>query len=228
MEGKMNNNAVSALLQRKEEVSAEHLAEVSRALARRGMNSRVCPDSNSALEAVMSLIPKGATVGFGGSVTLAQTGILDALRERTDITLFDRDAPGLSAEQVGEMIRKSMTCDFYLSSANALTMDGRIVNIDGRGNRVSACIFGPSRVIYVIGHNKLTRNLDEAIGRIKTVATPANCRRLGIDSPCSKLGRCPEKNVPTPNCICISTVIIDGSRDPQRVHTVLVNQELGY
>ncbi|PKK90858.1 MAG: lactate utilization protein [Candidatus Wallbacteria bacterium HGW-Wallbacteria-1] len=224
----MKANTITALRDRKNEVAMSHLREVSDSMRRHGLNAEVFQSSAEAVEELLSMIPSGASVGFGGSVTLLESGVLDALRSRNDITLLDRDAPDLSSEEIAHVMRQSMNCDFYLSSANALTMDGRIVNIDGRGNRVSACIFGPSKVIYVIGYNKVCRNLDEAIGRIRTIASPANCRRLGIDSPCSKLGRCPEKNVPTPNCICISTVIIDGSRDSQRVTAFLVNENLGY
>jgi len=146
-------------------------------LKARNINGYFVSNKDEALNKALELIPKNSSVGFGGSVTLEQIGILDVLRKRKDIELLDRTKLTTS-KQLYELYTKMFSCDIFLSSSNAITKKGQIVNVDGRGNRVAMITFGPQKVIIIIGKNKITNNLDAAFDRMKKVACPLNVRRL--------------------------------------------------
>lgn len=212
-------------LNRANELKADKLASTFEA---KGILLSYHPTAAQAARAVSEKIAPGSKVAFGGSMTLREAGILDILRERGDTTLLDRDAPGLTPEQTLALARDSFNANFYLTSANAITMDGKIVNVDGRGNRVAAIAFGPSKVFVVSGINKLVGNLDAAIERIKNFASPANCLRLNIATPCARLGHCPGKGVPRHGCICCTTTITETQREVGRIEIFLVGENLGF
>jgi hypothetical protein len=164
-------------------------------------------------------------VGVGGSVTIREVGILDQLRAKGHL-IYDHWAPGLSREDSLRIRKSQMTCDLFLSSSNAVTMSGELVNIDGAGNRVSSITFGPGKVILVAGYNKLVEDVEEAIKRIKNVVTPMNARRLKTDVPCAKAGKCLDCN--SPDRLCRAVVILERKPLLTDILVILVGEELGY
>ena len=196
-------------------------------LRKRNINASYCRNSREAIEQISRLIPRGATVTLGGSVTVMQSGMLDVLRGM-NVELLDRYRPGITNEEVEEVMLRGMTADVLLMSCNAITADGKLVNEDGRGNRVAGLIFGPKKVILMVGVNKIVRNVDEALARIKNIAGPLNCVRLGADTPCARTGFCDDAECIPPVRLCSQLTIIEANRVKDRLNVVLVGEELGY
>ncbi len=194
-------------------------------LEKRNMTGHYCENREDAVKKILELIPQGSEVSWGGSMTLNEIGIKEAVKEGN----YEVNDPMVFSdrEQMLEARRQALTCDVYLSSVNAITMDGEIVNIDGFGNRVAAIIFGPEKVILVAGANKIVFDESDAIDRIKNDACPPNCIRLGKQTPCALSGKCA-------NClikgetVCCHTVTTRFSNVDDRIHVVLVNENLGY
>ena len=179
-------------------------------------------------EAVRELwkrITPSQQIGVGGSVTIRGLGVLEKL-EAQGYTIHDHWKPGLSGENVLEIRKKQMTSDLFLTSANAVTLNGELVNIDGIGNRVNSISFGPGKVILVVGYNKIVEDVQKGIERIKNVAAPLNARRLNIDVPCAKVGKCVDCN--SPNRICRVLVIHERKPTSTDILIILVGEELGF
>ena len=209
-------------------------------LQKRNMNGYFAPNRAEALSIVMDMIPPGAQVARGDSITLEQIGLLTAISKRNENTLIDpfqRDENGVLPpwEDQLQMIRESFFSDIFITGTNAVTLDGKLVNIDGFGNRVAAMICGPSKVILIAGANKIVKDVEEGLNRIHQYAAPIvaqrhylkhNGKNLG-NLPCAKIGVCVDcKN---DYRICNYTVIIDGAwyRYKGRINVVLVGEELG-
>jgi hypothetical protein len=188
-------------------------------------------DKKEAFEKIMSMIPPGSTVGFGDSVTLRQIGVVDAL-EKGNYTFLNSWKSGIS---IGENIRlkkRALTSDVFVTGTNALTLDGKIVNVDALGNRVAAMLFGPNKVIIVVGINKIVEDLEEALERIRNKAAPLNVKRhpsFDPMPPCGETGLCSDCS--SPWRICNKTVIIERQFDNQKykpvITVVIVGEELG-
>ena len=192
--------------------------------------------SAEACEKVRELLEKGCTVSCGGSVTLKQTGVYDLISS-PDYAFLDRSAPGLTREQVEEIYRKTFFADAFVTSTNALTENGELYNVDGNSNRVAAILYGPKSVIVVCGVNKIVKNIDEAINRVKTKAAPPNTVRLNIDTYCAKTGQCVSLGKENPEMcegchgdgrICCNYVVCAQQRHVNRIKVIIVNEELGY
>lgn len=198
---------------------------IQRLIARLGSNniSAVFVETKSAArDLVMSMIPAGSVVGYGDSVTLRQIGVFDAL-ERGDYTFLNPWRPGISARESLLMKKRSLTSDVFVTGTNALTLDGKIVNVDGHGNRVAAMLFGPDRVIIVVGVNKIVEDLPAALERIRTVAAPMNVKRhTSFDPmpPCGVTGECSDCSAPWR--ICNKTVIIEREYRNERYAPVML------
>jgi len=164
-------------------------------------------------------------IGVGGSLTVRGLGVLEKL-EVQGYTIYDHWKPGLSRERILELRKLQMTSDLFLSSINAVTLNGELVNIDGIGNRVNAISFGPEKVILVAGYNKIVKDVQEGIERIKNVSAPLNARRLNIDVPCAKAGKCMDCN--SPNRICRALVIHERKPSWTDILIILVGEELGF
>ncbi len=164
-------------------------------------------------------------IGVGGSVTIRELSILEQLEARGH-TLYDHWKLGLSKENVLEIRKSQMTSDLFLSSVNAITLNGELVNIDFAGNRVNAITYGPGKVILVAGYNKIVEDVQEAIKRIRNIAAPLNARRLNIDVPCAKVGKCVDCN--SSNRICRVLVILERKPSLTDIFVILVGEELGY
>lgn len=204
----------------------EKLAEtVIRNLEKRQMAAFYCPSAAEARDMALSFVKEGNSVSFGGSMTLEETGILEALRNRGDIRLIDR-ANARNAQETKQIFRDALSADCYFMSTNALTEDGELVNIDGNGNRLAALIYGPDQVIIVTGLNKVVPTVEDAVRRVRHTATPLNCIRLNRNTPCASTGICAD--CLAPDCICNQVVITRRSGNPDRIKVILVGEALGY
>jgi hypothetical protein len=174
-------------------VAASHHAALSeravRALSRNGFDAVQLETATQAAERVLAFARPGGTIGFGGSMTLASLGLKERLAGLGAV-LLDHNAPGLSPAERREIQRRQLTCDLFLSSSNAVTLDGELVNVDGAGNRVAALSFGPAKTVVVVGANKIVRDEAAAWERLETHAGPMNARRLARQTPCVKAGTC--------------------------------------
>lgn len=167
------------------------------------------------------LIPKDASIGFGGSVTVKEIDLINVLKDRN---LLHRDL--CPDEDKEELLLKMHTADWYVSSANALTEEGDVVNIDGRGNRVGEIVNGPKDVLIVAGINKIVKDIAAGIERTRNVASPPNCRRLGKNTPCAITNKCSRCN--SKDTICKATMILHHPTTGKNVHIILINKNLGY
>lgn len=191
-------------------------------LQNRHFEAYYCSTKEEALEKALSLIPQNATVGWGGTVTCQQIGLIDAVRAG-EYRALDREV-AKSPQEREDILRQCLLCDTFLTSANALSLDGQMVNIDGTGNRLAAICFGPRQVIVVAGMNKVEDTLDAAITRARTVAAPMNEQRFGHSNPCNVTGSCADCRSET--CICNQILITRHSRG-NRIKFVLVGEDLG-
>lgn len=196
-------------------------AKVIGSLESRNMSGYYAKDREEALKIALDLIPEGSTVTMGGGMSVHEIGLPAALKEgRYDF--IDRDAvPDRDAA-----LRAAYSADFFLASVNAMTSDGVLVNIDGNANRVSAIAFGPRKVILIAGMNKVCDDVDSAMKRARNVAAPANAQRFDINTPCRRTGSC--MNCKSPDTICCQFLITRFSRHKDRIHVILVNDQLGF
>ena len=185
----------------------------------------VAENKEEGAQIVRSLIEKGATIGVGGSVTIDQLDILDGLEAEGHL-IFNHNKAGLTPQQVLDFRRRELTCDVFLTSTNALTEKGELVNIDGVGNRVAALTFGPKRVVVATGINKIVADVHAGIARIGSVAAPLNNKRLKKDMPCTKVGHCVDCQLP--GRISNVTTITKKRPPLTDIHIVLIKEELGY
>ncbi|MDR2077290.1 MAG: lactate utilization protein [Desulfovibrio sp.] len=169
---------------------------------------------------------KPRTVGFGGSQTVLDSGVLERIRDLPGIELLDARAPGLSTTEIVELRRRMLLSDLYFSSSNALTMDGKLVNRDCFGNRVGALHFGPRKVVLLIGRNKICASVEEAVTRVRTVASPMNSLRLRRDTPCVKTGVC--MDCKSPDRICSVWTLTEKCFPRERIHIQIINAEAGF
>lgn len=193
-------------------------------LKKRQMEGYFCKRPEEAVALACSFLEKDNVVGFGGSMTLEETGMLPALRAKNDIRLLDRAK--VSPEQIRDIYAASFQADAYFMSTNAITLEGELVNIDGHGNRVAALIWGPKQVIILAGMNKVCSSVADAYRRIKNTASPANAIRLSKKTPCSQTGACGDCY--SPDCICSHTVITRRCGTPGRIKIILIGGEYGY
>lgn len=197
---------------------------IIRNLKRRHIEGFYCATAQEAVKRVSELIEDGSSVTWGGTMTVRDLGIPDYLRNRGTLQVLDRDLVK-TAQEKQDMYLKAFSADVYLSSANAISEDGVIVNIDGNGNRVAAITWGPKKVIFVIGLNKVAQNVEAALARARSTASPTNAARFDIKTPCQVDGVC--HNCNSPESICNYVHFLRNS--PNGRHTVvLVGENLGY
>ncbi len=198
--------------------------KVAEALNKRFFEAYYCSDRESGLQKVLELIPQNHVVSWGGTSTVDELGIKDALRQRGQ-AVIDRDTAE-DAQERKEMLKKALTCDTFLMSSNAISSDGELVNIDGTGNRVAALCFGPDQVVVVAGMNKVAGDLDDAMGRARQVAAPINAQRFQLKTPCSVNGLC--GNCKGADCICAQIVTTRVCKPAGRIKVVLIGEDLGF
>lgn len=206
-------------------VNEEKIERTIKALEKNNMAGFYVKDKKELLDKIDELVEEGSSVSVGGSMTLFESGIIDHLRSgRFDFK--DRYASGLSKEDIKKIYRQAFSCDAYILSANAITESGEIYNVDGTGNRVAAMIYGPDKVIVVVGANKIVKDVDEAVNRIKSCVAPANAKRLNRNTPCAKVGYC--MNCSSPERICNEYVLIKKQPVKNRINVIFLNESLGY
>ena len=192
-------------------------------LQSRNFEAYYCEDRAAALAKALELIPEGATVGWGGATSAEQIGLLEALR-KGNYRAIDRDT-AKSMEERTDMMRQCLLTDCFITGANALSLDGQMVNIDGMGNRVAAIVYGPKNVIVIAGMNKVVATLEDAVTRARTIAAPMNKQRFPMPTPCEVTGACG-------NCkgggICNQLLITRNCNPPGRIKVILVGEELGF
>ncbi|MCD8340694.1 MAG: lactate utilization protein [Clostridiales bacterium] len=199
-------------------------AAVLAQLERHGMTGAYATNAAEALAQMRAFLQPGKTVSFGGSMTLEEIGFFPAA-EASGCTLIDRRT-AQSEEERQQIYQRAFGADVFFMSANAVTLDGKLVNVDGNGNRLAMLLFGPKRVVVVAGMNKVCRDEAAAIERIRQVAAPINALRLGRETPCAVTGRCGDCH--SPDCICAQTVITRHCKPEGRIHVILVGEPLGY
>ncbi len=195
--------------------------KVIKGLSSRNMTGCYAPDKESALAQALRLIPEGSVVAMGGCMSAHEIGLVDALKNGK-YNYIDRD----KTEDKRAAMLAAYDADFFLSSVNAMTEDGELVNVDGNSNRVSAIAQGPKKVLFIVGMNKVCADLDSAMKRARNVAAPVNAQRFGLDTPCCKTGSC--MNCKSPDTICCQFLITRFSRHKDRIHVILVNDALGF
>jgi hypothetical protein len=198
---------------------------VIQALAANRMTGEFLDGPEQAPARVLELIPPGASVALGGSLTLFETGVVEALRQAPGLELIDRFQPGLEPEEIQARLRRGPTADVFLAGVNAVTEAGELVLVDAACTRAAPVLFGPGRVILVAGCNKIVPNLAHAQERIRHFAAPANAKRLGRKTPCAADGRCHDCD--SPERICNATVVIHKQADPERLTLLLVGGSYG-
>ena len=194
------------------------------ALNKKGFIASAVPDAQTAKDAVMALVGEHDTVGIGGSMTLDETGIYDAVVSSGRTVYTSKLAKSRGENPVAARLA-GMTADVYLSSTNAVTLDGDLINIDAIGNRVAAMFFGPEKVIVIAGKNKITKNAHTAVARIKKVACPQNARRLHRNTPCAT-GACTDCD--SPDRMCNVTVRMQYPTTGKKIHVILIDGDFGY
>ena len=193
------------------------------ALKARHFEACYCADTEEAQQKLLEWIPQEDTVAWGGSQTLAEIGAQDMLRARGQV-LIDRDKAQTPAER-NTLMRQALTADTFLMSSNAITEDGQLVNMDGNGNRAAALVFGPRQVIVVAGLNKVAKDLDAAIARVRGTAAPTNAQRFPVNTPCKITGTCADCK--SPDCICANMVITRISKPAGKIKVILIGETLG-
>jgi len=205
-------------------------AHLIKQLGLRRIAASYCATAEEAKAELLGLIPSPASVIRCGSESATRLGLWDAIRALPGVTFLDPFAPGLTPAQGLELRRQGLLADAMVASSNALTLDGRLVNLDGTSNRVAGMLFGPRKVLLLVGMNKVVADLEAAYARIRTIAAPANNMRLAkalnLKNPCVEDGRC--HNCRSETRICNSWVVIEGSSVKDRIHVVLVGEDLGY
>jgi L-lactate utilization protein LutB len=197
--------------------------QVVEALKSRFFDAYYCEDAKSAIEKALSLMPKKSSVTFGGSMTIRDMGLIKAIKA-DDYTVYDRDEA--KAAERATFVREHFFSDCYLMSANALTEDGILFNIDGMGNRVASLIYGPKNVIVIVGINKIVKDLDAAVSRARSTAAPTNAQRFDIDTPCKKTGKCADCK--SKDCICSYFVTTRICKPQGRIKVIIVGESFGY
>ena len=192
-------------------------------LKSRHFDAYYCATKAEALSKALELIPKGVTVGWGGAMSAQQIGLLDAMNAG-EYNAIDRDKAPNPAEREKAM-RSCLMADVFITGANALSIDGQMVNIDGNGNRVAAIVYGPQSVIVIAGMNKVTDCLEAAVVRARTVAAPMNKQRFALQTPCEVTGTCADCK--SEGCICNQILITRNSKPAGRIKVILVGEDLG-
>ncbi|MBQ8559201.1 MAG: lactate utilization protein [Tyzzerella sp.] len=192
---------------------------------KRNIEAFYCSTKEDAVKLALDIMKDGGTVGMGGSATVRETGLVDAIKETPSLHFIDRDV-AKTPEEKKSIYLQTMASDYFLMSSNAVTIDGELVNIDGNANRLACLLHGPEHVLVLAGMNKVVDDVDSGIQRIGTHAAPPNAARLGTRTPCAVIGHCSDCH--SPDCMCCQIVITRHSRHKGRIKVILIGEELGF
>lgn len=199
-------------------------ARVVKSLESRNMEAYYVKTKEEAVKKAMELMPEGSSISWGGTMSVDEIGLKDAVCSG-NYELIDRDKAE-SPEERRALMLQALDCDFYLGSANAVSEDGVLINVDGNANRVAAYAFGPKAVLLIVGMNKVVKTEADAMSRARNEASPINAQRFGIETPCVKNGTC--FDCKSPDCICCQIMITRFSKIPKRIKVILVDESLGF
>ncbi len=194
-------------------------------LKKNNMNGYYAKSREELIDIIEGIVKSGSKVSCGGSMTLFETGVIEHLRCGR-YEFLDRYKEGLTKEDVVDIYKKAFFTDAYFVSSNAITEKGELYNVDGNGNRVAAMLYGPDKVIVICGINKIVKDVDEAIKRNRECAAPINSKRLNRKTPCTKVGYCMDCN--SPERICNEYTLIKRQSNPERIHVIFLNENIGY
>lgn len=193
--------------------------------AKRNIEAFYCETKEDAAKLGMELMKDAKTVGMGGTESVKECGLLDAVKASDTLHFIDRNL-ATTPEERKAVFLETMACDYFLMSSNAVTIDGELVNIDGNANRVACLMHGPEHVLIIAGMNKIVEDVDSGIQRVGYAAAPANAARLHTKTPCAALGHCGDCH--SDDCMCCQIVITRHSRHKGRIKVILVGEELGF
>lgn len=194
-------------------------------LKKNNINGYYVKDNDELINLIKDIAKEGEVVSVGGSMSLFESKVIELLRSGR-YEFLDRYKKDLTQEDIKEIYRKSFFADTYFASANAITEDGEIFNVDGNGNRVAAILYGPDKVVLIVGVNKIVKNIEQAVARNRAISGPANAKRLNLSTPCVKTGQCMECNIE--DRICCEYTVIKRQRNPKRMHVIFINDTLGF
>lgn len=194
-------------------------------LKKNNINGYYVKDNDELINIIKDIAKEGEVVSVGGSMSLFESKVIELLRSGR-YEFLDRYKKDLTQEDIKEIYRKSFFADTYFASANAITEDGKIFNVDGNGNRVAAILYGPDKVVLIVGVNKIVKNIEQAVSRNRAISGPANAKRLNLSTPCVKTGQCMECN--SEDRICCEYTVIKRQRNPKRMHVIFINDTLGF
>lgn len=203
----------------------ERIRRTMSALERNKMKPYYAETREQLFDIVRDLVKDDKLITAGGSVTLEESGVKELLMTEYKGVYLDR-SEGKTPEEVEDILHKAFVSDTFFASSNAVTEDGILYNVDGRGNRVAAMIFGPKQVVLIVGTNKIVKDMDEAVSRVEQVAAPKNTKRLHCSTPCETTGSC--LHCRCDGRICCSFVKLEQQRVPNRIKVIIVNENLGY
>ena len=198
--------------------------KVVKSLESRNMEAYFVETKEEAVKKALELMPKGSSISWGGTMSVTEVGLMDAIR-KGEYLLYDRDQAETSEERE-DMMRRAFFADFYLGSTNALSEDGVLVNIDGNANRVAAYAYGPKHVLLIVGMNTVVKTAEDAVQRARQEAAPINAQRFQKETPCVERGTC--FDCKKPGCICSQILVTRFSQTPKRIKVILVNESLGF
>lgn len=198
--------------------------KVVEALKKKSFDAVYIPTKEDARQMILDMISADASIGLGGSVTLRELDIIDEFNKRGN-TVYNHSLPTLDNNEKMTVRRNQLTADYFLTSTNAVTFDGQLVNYDGTGNRVAAMIFGPKKTIIIAGINKIVKSVDSALERIETKAAPLNNKRLNLPNPCTKTGVCEDCQGSTR--ICNVVTIMKKKPNQSNITVMIIGEELG-
>lgn len=194
-------------------------------LKKNNINGYYVKDNDELINLIKDIAKEGEVVSVGGSMSLFESKVIELLRSGR-YEFLDRYKKDLTQEDIKEIYRKSFFADTYFASANAITEDGKIFNVDGNGNRVAAILYGPDKVVLIVGVNKIVKNIEQAVARNRAISGPANAKRLNLSTPCIKTGQCMECNIE--DRICCEYTVIKRQKNPKRMHVIFINDTLGF
>ena len=194
-------------------------------LKKNNINGYYVKDNDELINIIKDIAKEGEVVSVGGSMSLFESKVIELLRSGR-YEFLDRYKKDLTQEDIKEIYRKSFFADTYFASANAITEDGKIFNVDGNGNRVAAILYGPDKVVLIVGVNKIVKNIEQAVSRNRAISGPANAKRLNLSTPCVKTGQCMECK--SEERICCEYTVIKRQRNPKRMHVIFINDTLGF
>ena len=201
----------------------ETLLKTAAALQKRGFDAYVCKGTEDALKTALSLLKEGESITWGGSMTIRDMGLTEAVKGK-DFLVYDRDE--IPREERMAFAREHFFSDWYFTSSNAITESGELLNLDGIGNRVASIVWGPKNVLVVAGINKIVPTLSDAYKRVREIAAPKNAQRFDIKTPCKKTGEC--ANCLSPDTICTQMVYTRASNPRGRIRVILIDEAFGY